>query len=70
MAFYVNTRDQVNLEECVASDSLTNSNIPPMLCGYRFLFPARPLPWVFSENTEQSKTISLTVTVSAVLFPS
>lgn len=28
MAFSVNTRDQVNLEECVAADSLTNSNIP------------------------------------------
>lgn len=48
-------------------------NVPPpilsLTVGYRYLFPTRPLPWVFSENTEPFKTISLTV-VSAVLFPS
>lgn len=69
MAFSVNTRDKVNLEDCVASDSLANSNIPSMLCGYRFLIPTRPPPWVFSEKTESLNTISLTV-VSTVLFPS
>lgn len=32
----------MNLQEFVASDSLTNGNIPPVSCGFRLLFPARP----------------------------